>query len=224
MSKNQTVNGYKIPSAGAGVAVWKALYNVLTTPGITQTRQLLDCANFSGLNHSTLGWLTSPGANSPAEKLWDRRKEGVFKLYPNEWTQQAFDNIVHPNDVLTAKLKKQWTQGWSKKFENRNFRDIKVGDFVYEQIGGVTRRWGTFICWVVTDGGRYGSAPTADPRHRENYFDSIDDICGTYELQSYNVQAPENPLYSVQRHLEAKLLIDGKFQNVMANFIMVNPV
>lgn len=95
MLKGTIVNGYKIPGAGGGVMVMKACELVCQNPGITQKDLLNQAVEFSGLNHSTATWLTSPGPKSPAEKLWERRKEGVFKCYPIE----GVTNLVHGSQI-----------------------------------------------------------------------------------------------------------------------------
>jgi hypothetical protein len=81
------VNGYKVPGGYGGIAVRRACETVIANPGITQKDLLQDAVRFSGINFSTAGWITSPGPKSPATLLWDRRKEGVFKCYPNEHTE-----------------------------------------------------------------------------------------------------------------------------------------
>jgi hypothetical protein len=83
------VNGYKVPSAWSGVAVRYACERVLASPGISQVDLLQESTTVSGLNIGTAGWLTSPGPKSPATLLWDRRKERVFRCYPNEFTEKV---------------------------------------------------------------------------------------------------------------------------------------
>lgn len=83
------VNGYKVPGAWSGVAVRYACERVLANPGISQVDLLQAATTVSGLNLGTAGWITSPGPKSPATLLWDRRKEGVFRCYPNEFTEKV---------------------------------------------------------------------------------------------------------------------------------------
>lgn len=83
------VNGYKVPGAWSGVAVRYACERVLENPGISQGELLQEATTVSGLNLGTAGWITSPGPKSPATLLWDRRKEGVFRCYPNEFTEKV---------------------------------------------------------------------------------------------------------------------------------------
>jgi hypothetical protein len=83
------VNGYIVPGGYGGVAVRRACETILENPGITQKDLLQEAVRFSGINFSTAGWITSPGPKSPATILWDRRKEGTFKCYPNEHTEKV---------------------------------------------------------------------------------------------------------------------------------------
>jgi hypothetical protein len=96
------VNGYIVPGGYGGVAVRRACETILENPGITQKDLLQEAVRFSGINFSTAGWITSPGPKSPATLLWDRRKEGTFKCYPNEHTEGVvgaeaalFDEIMN---------------------------------------------------------------------------------------------------------------------------------
>jgi hypothetical protein len=96
------VNGYIVPGGYGGVAVRRACETILENPGITQKDLLQEAVRFSGINFSTAGWITSPGPKSPATILWDRRKEGTFKCYPNEHTEGVvgaeaalFDEIMN---------------------------------------------------------------------------------------------------------------------------------
>ncbi len=92
------VNGYIVPGGYGGAAVRRACETVLENPGITQKDLLQEAVRFSGINFSTAGWITSPGPKSPATLLWDRRKEGVFKCYPNEHTGKVLDSQVALTD------------------------------------------------------------------------------------------------------------------------------
>jgi hypothetical protein len=96
------VNGYIVPGGYGGAAVRRACETILENPGITQKDLLQEAVRFSGINLSTAGWITSPGPKSPATLLWDRRKEGTFKCYPNEHTEGVvgaeaalFDEIMN---------------------------------------------------------------------------------------------------------------------------------
>jgi hypothetical protein len=96
------VNGYIVPGGYGGAAVRRACETILENPGITQKDLLQEAVRFSGINFSTAGWITSPGPKSPATILWDRRKEGTFKCYPNEHTEGVvgaeaalFDEIMN---------------------------------------------------------------------------------------------------------------------------------
>ena len=96
------VNGYIVPGGYGGVAVRRACELVTLWPGISQVDLLNTSVMFSGINHGTAGWITSPGPRSPATLLWDRRKEGTFRCYPNEHTEGVvgaeaalFDEIMN---------------------------------------------------------------------------------------------------------------------------------
>jgi hypothetical protein len=100
------VNEYIVPGGFGGVAVRRACELILERPGIAQKHVLEEAVRYSGINFSTAGWLTSPGnpwnGKSPATRLWDRRKEGVFSCYPNEHTEKVvgaesalFDEIMN---------------------------------------------------------------------------------------------------------------------------------
>jgi hypothetical protein len=98
------VNGYKVPSGYSGASVRRACELVIAEPGIKQRDLLERSVMYSGINLSTAGWITSPGPKSPATLLWDRHKEGIFRCYPNAFTEIAtgaqdalFDAIM--NDV-----------------------------------------------------------------------------------------------------------------------------
>ena len=105
MAKEKTiVNGYTVPGGYGGVAVRRACETVLAHPGITQNELLADAVACSGLNLGTAGWLTSPGnpwnGKSPTTRLWERRKEGVFRCYPNEFT----DKVVGSQGAILEEL------------------------------------------------------------------------------------------------------------------------
>jgi hypothetical protein len=115
------VNGYIVPGGYGGVAVRRACELIIANPGIPQTEVLKLSVFYSGLNLSQAGWITSPGPKSPATLLWDRRKEGTFRCYPNEHTEKVggaqaalFDEFI--------------------KVTSRNYRDTKFhpnpGDLV----------------------------------------------------------------------------------------------
>ncbi len=111
LEKHLIVNGYKVPNGFGGVAVRKACEVIMQTPGIPQTIVLDAAIRASGLNASTAGWITSPGnpwnGKSPATRLWERRKEGVFKCYPNEFTALVSGSKEHLKDTYTSVIMKQ---------------------------------------------------------------------------------------------------------------------
>jgi hypothetical protein len=106
------VNGYIVPGGYGGAAVRRACETILENPGITQKDLLQEAVRYSGINMGTAGWITSPGPKSPATLLWDRRKEGVFKCYPNEHTEGVvgaeaalFDEIMNQNRLQLRGVK-----------------------------------------------------------------------------------------------------------------------
>jgi hypothetical protein len=214
------INGYKIPGALGGTAVWKALYNVLNRPGITQKEQLVDCCEFSSLNESTAGWITSPSDKSPAGKLWDRRKEGVFKLYPNEWTEKAFNACPNPDVFLTNNFKKN-----AKKHYGDDVVFLRPGDLVEVRIGS---QWvpGVFVNWVVSDSGKYGPTGLFDYNiRRKTEVASFNEISPTHALDPYfssNITDPR-PRYSVQRCLNMNVLIGGATEEFTMGWTRIVP-
>jgi hypothetical protein len=107
------VNGYKVPGGYGGAAVRRACETILENPGVTQKDLLQEAVRFSGINFSTAGWITSPGPKSPATLLWDRRKEGVFKCYPNEHTEKVVDSQAALTDEF---IKNSMREHKSTKF------------------------------------------------------------------------------------------------------------
>jgi hypothetical protein len=198
-------NGYKIPGAKGGTAVWKALFNVLNRPGLTQKEQLVDCCQFSSLNESTAGWITSPSDKSPAGKLWDRRKEGVFRLYPNEWTEKAFNACPNPDVFLTNNFKKV-----AKNHYGDEVVFLRPGDLVKVRIGS---EWvpGVFVNWVVSDSGKIGPTGLFDyNQRRADVVTSFHDISPTHSLVPYFASEDSKlPRYSVQCCLNMNVLIGG---------------
>jgi len=138
------VNGYPVPTGFSGVAVRRACELVVASPGIRQA-DLLDAAvRFSGLNYSTAGWITSPGPKSPATILWDRRKEDVFRCYPNEHTEKvvgAQGALNEEKRLLAVRLYKSW-----------KYRP-KLGDLVKSETHRVE---GVFLGYSYFDGIRDG--------------------------------------------------------------------
>jgi len=108
MAQNRLViNGYPVPSGYGGVAVRRACEIILQNPGFRQSDVLRLALGTSGLNPSTAGWITSPGPKSPATLLWDRRKEGVFRCYPNEFTSLAGSTREHLLETVVGDVRKQ---------------------------------------------------------------------------------------------------------------------
>jgi hypothetical protein len=115
------VNGYIVPGGYGGVAVRKACELVTQWPGISQVDLLNASVGFSGINHGTAGWITSPGPRSPATLLWDRRKEGTFKCYPNEHTGK----VVGAQDTLVD----EFIKNSMREYKSTKFHP-KPGDLV----------------------------------------------------------------------------------------------
>lgn len=111
MAKKESLvfNGYRIPRGKGGAAVARACQLVRDQPGIKQVDIINHVTQWAGLNLSTAGWITSPGDKSPAELLWDRRKEGRgFKCYPNEHTPD-----LDPRELLRDVVSKEFDKEWS---------------------------------------------------------------------------------------------------------------
>ena len=101
------IDGYNVPSGAGRVAVAAAVDLIKRYPGVKQADVQKHAVRFSGLNGSTAGWVTSPGVKSPATVLWDRRKEGVFRCYPNENTA-LFD--LDPVQLASDLCKRQMAE------------------------------------------------------------------------------------------------------------------
>jgi len=112
MAKKESLvfNGYRIPGGKGGAAVIRACQLIRAEPGIKQADLIYSVTQWAGLNRSTAGWITSPGDKSPAEILWDRRKEGLgFKCYPNEHTPDL-DPRTFLRDVVSKEFDKAWAE------------------------------------------------------------------------------------------------------------------
>lgn len=115
------VNGFRVPGGFSGVAVRKACELIIANPGISQSEVLKLSVAYSGISLSQAGWITSPGPKSPATLLWGRRKEGVFRCYPNEHTE----SVVGAQDALFD----EFTKTTMRVFRDVKFRP-KPGDLV----------------------------------------------------------------------------------------------
>ena len=171
MAKVKTiVNGYTVPGGYSGVAVRHACETVLKNPGITQKDLLEAAVKCSGLNFGTAGWITSPGPKSPATLLWDRRKEGVFKCYPNEHT----DKVIGAEAALFDEIMNQ---------TRLSFRGVKyrpaVGDLVAlnSAVDGKVYAEGLFI------GYSFGRMGDSDP-----LYNSVEEIVEARPRCSYGYQ------------------------------------
>jgi len=138
MAKEQlVVNGYRVPGGRGGVAVRRACEMVAALPGITQKALLAEAIRYSGLNGSTTCWITSPGSKSPAGLLWDRNKEGVFKCYPNKFTEEVvgaqaalFDEIMNITRLQLRGAKFRPVPGDLVNFHNVNGDPYATGFFI----------------------------------------------------------------------------------------------
>ena len=171
MAKVKTiVNGYTVPGGYSGVAVRHACETVLKNPGITQKDLLEAAVKCSGLNLGTAGWITSPGPKSPATLLWDRRKEGVFKCYPNEHTEKVIGAEVALFDEVMGQAQ-------------RGFRGVKyrpkVGDLILltAALDGKVFAEGLFI------GYSFGRMSDSDP-----LYNTVEEIVEARPRCSYGDQ------------------------------------
>jgi len=158
MAKERLViNGYIVPGGRSGVAVRRACETVLANPGIPQTHLLQEAVRYSGINMGTAGWITSPGPKSPATLLWDRRKEGTFKCYPNEHTE----GVVGAEAALFDEI----MDGVRLQLRGVKYRPV-LGELVsFLAIDGTPYSTGLLI------GYSFGRHNLSDP-----IFNSIDDI------------------------------------------------
>jgi hypothetical protein len=151
------INGYRVPGGFSGVAVRRACEMVAAIPGITQKLLLAEAIRYSGLNGSTAGWITSPGPKSPATLLWDRRKEGTFKCYPNEHTEE----VVGAQAALFDEI----MNGVRLQLRGVVYRPVPGELVSFLAIDGTTYSTGLLI------GYSFGRHNLSDP-----IFNSIDDI------------------------------------------------
>jgi len=163
MAKQQLiVNGYKVPSGYSGVAVRRTCEFVIANPGVSQVDLLQEAVRFSGINFSTAGWITSPGnpwnGKSPATRLWERRKEGVFRCYPNEHTER----VVGAQDALFDEI----MNGVRLQLRGVKFRPVP-GDLINLHDPVVSRVYATGLFIGYTFGTLTEDGPL---------FNSVDDI------------------------------------------------
>ena len=111
------IGGYSVPGGAGRIAVAAAVDLIKRYPGVKQVDVQKHAVRFSGLNGSTAGWVTSPGVKSPATILWDRRKEDVFRCFPNENTA-LFD--LDPVQVASDLCKREMAESIR----------VKIGDLV----------------------------------------------------------------------------------------------
>lgn len=155
------VNGYKVPGGFSGAAVRRACEFVVANPGVSQVDLLREAVRFSGINMSTAGWITSPGnpwnGKSPATRLWDRRKQLVFRCYPNEHTE----GVVGAQDALFDEI----MNGVRLQLRGVKFRPVP-GDLInFHNAVGDIYSTGLFIGYT------FGTLTEDGP-----LFNSVDDI------------------------------------------------
>ncbi len=172
MAKKESLvfNGYRIPGGKGGAAVLFACKLIRQNPGIKQAQLINMVTQWAGLNLSTAGWITSPGDKSPAEILWERRKEGRgFKCYPNEHTPDI-DPRLYIRDVVTKEFDKNWHQSGAPV----------VGDLVK-----VVNYTGNHEIGMLVGFNVYRSRSRSDEAIPSR--ESLDDL-SHYELGAFSVQ------------------------------------
>ena len=100
------IGGYKVPGGKGRLAVAAAVDLIKREPGVKQTEVQKHAVRFAGLNPSTAGWITSPGTGlgRPTGILWERKKVGTYRCYPNKNTEQF---IWDPCDLAAEYCKQQ---------------------------------------------------------------------------------------------------------------------
>jgi hypothetical protein len=151
------VNGFRVPGGFGGVAVRRACEYIIANPGIPQSEVLKLSVAYSGLSLSQAGWITSPGPKSPATLLWDRRKEGTFKCYPNEHTE----GVVGAQAALFDEI----MNGVRLQLRGVKYRPVPGELVSFLAIDGTPYSTGLLI------GYSFGNHNLSDP-----IFNSIDDI------------------------------------------------
>ena len=122
------IGGYNVPGGAGRVAVAAAVDLIKQNPGVKQVDVQKHAVRFSGLNDSTAGWVTSPGVKSPATVLWDRRKEGVFRCYPNENTALfSLDPIEVAKDFCRREMAERCLCKPGELVEVETYRGTETG-------------------------------------------------------------------------------------------------
>lgn len=132
------INGYVIPGGVSRVAVAAAVDLIKRNPGVKQLDVQKHAVLFSGLNDSTAGWITGPSGKGPLGHLWDRRKEDVYRCYPNEHT--ALFNL-DPVQLAISICKRQMAESIKVKpgdlVEVRTYKGLENGTLVgFRLFGG----------------------------------------------------------------------------------------
>lgn len=145
---HEVLGGYRVPNGASGAAVRRACELIISNPGIRQSELLEQVVQFSSLNMSTAGWITSPSDKSPAGILWSRKKDGrYFCCYPNDLTPQCtgsvkalmgvwrkmpincdwdFASTLSIGDVVIRKSDGAFFvfHGWTHRYTGETFKDI----------------------------------------------------------------------------------------------------
>jgi hypothetical protein len=172
MLKHYAINGWKTQYGVGGIAVRKACELILQNPGIPQQELFDRAVKFSGLNRSTATWIVSPKhARSPAGKLWERRKDGVFRCYPNNFTGLFVGAIeARKSDLedFILKARHEYTD-----------RSLKTGDLVnvnHADFMEIPPKQGILVGWVCPQSPhRYHRSSDQDPIIG-TFFDAVDAV------------------------------------------------
>ena len=182
------IGGYTVPGGVGRVAVAAAVDLIKRYPGVKQADVQRHAVRFSGLHDSTAGWVTTPGPKGPSGHLWNRRKEDVFRCYPNENTalfnldpvelakeivKRSFAEILHkPGELVEVedyRGKKICMLIGFKLSGSYEFMQIHKGTYLLETFRDLSllddpKVWGfgipTFNCVVNADGGIADFPPT----------------------------------------------------------------
>lgn len=125
------IDGYVIPGGVSRVAVAAAVDLIKRNPGVKQLEVQKHAVLFSGLNGSTAGWITGPGDKGPLGHLWDRRKEGVYRCYPNEHTALfTLDPVQLASDLCKRQMTEDVTVRPGDLVEVKTYRGVETGILV----------------------------------------------------------------------------------------------
>jgi hypothetical protein len=207
------INGHRMPEAGVGaILLWKALRNVLDKPGISSGELHRDIAAFSHDSHPEFS-IPFNGRFGPSGKLWHAAREPAIKLYPNEWTQQAFDVCPHPDAVLLELMKIEALNLWGSRASG-----LKPGDLVnfIDLTAGEESHPAPFVSWVVADIDlKSWTAGGCREKRRVAEFATFDKIVTIHETTpTFPAFANGTPKYSVQRWISMNVFFEGRFKEL----------